>query len=226
MAVSYGPKGAAVAKALGAGKVSAPPFAKGSDGIAPVVALGHIDPKFFKASDFTIDCDGCTACCRGDDGPRINEDEVHDYQCHKDKKGEWRLDQVDGHCVYLDLEDNSCAIHGTSEEWGEGTDPADNLDGPSQPPYVCRAFDCRSLILKFNDRGLDYMVNSKQLPLDVVIQGRAQLKAFNAMLETRASVVGADLSSLMMVPAEEKEKAELALVQQKERDDAPPNDAA
>lgn len=188
-------------------KVSAPPFAKGSDTVVPAVALGHIDPNFFRASDFRIDCDGCTACCRGDDGPRINEDEIHDYECHQDDKGEWRLNQVDGHCVYLDTEDHSCAIHGSSEEWGEGTDPVDNLDGPSRPPYVCRAFDCRSLIIKFNNKGLDFMVNSGQLPLEVVVEGRRQLKAFNNMIETRASTVGADLSSLMMVPAEENPDA-------------------
>ena len=51
------------------------------------------------------------------------------------------------------------------------------------------------------------MVNSKQLPLEVVIQGRAQLKAFNNMIETRALTVGANLSGLMMVPAEENPDA-------------------
>lgn len=200
MAVNYGPKGEAVAKALGArGKVTAPPFAKGSDSATPAVALGHIDPNFFRPSDFAVDCDGCTACCKGDDGPRINEDEVVDYQCHQDDKGEWRLDQgEDGWCVYLDSE--GCSIHE-----GRARDPDDGL--PACPPYVCRAFDCRSLIIKFNNRGLDYMVNSKQLPLDVVIQGRKQLQAFNRMIELRATTVGADLTEFLMVPAEEREDA-------------------
>ncbi len=57
------------------------------------------------------------------------------------------------------------------------------------------------------------MINSGQLPLEVVVEGRRQLKAFNHMIETRALTVGADLSSLLMVPAEERE-------------DAPPDDAA
>lgn len=194
MAVDYG------------NKVSAPPFAKGSDGVVPAIALGHIDPAFFQPSDFTIDCDGCTACCRGDDGPRINEDELLDYACHQDDKGEWRLDQVDGRCVYLDTERHLCSIH-YSDEPGSGPDPADHVDGPTEPPYVCRAFDCRSLIIKFNNKGLDFMVNSRQLPLEVVIQGRAQLKAFNNMIETRALTVGANLSALLMVSAEENPDA-------------------
>lgn len=201
MAVSYGPKGEAVAQALGVrGKVTAPPFAKGSDGVTPAVALGGVDEDFFQASDFEIDCDGCTACCRGDDGPIILPEETNLYACHKDDKGNWRLDQVDGHCVYLDEEAHGCGLHGKR-------DPATILDGPQQPPRICRDFDCRSIILKFNNRGLDYMVNSGQLPLEVVVTGRRQLQAFNNMIETRATVVGADLSSLMMVPAEENPDA-------------------
>ncbi len=200
MGVSYGPKGAAVAKALGVGNISAPPFAKGTDTLTAASALGAIDEDFFKSSDFEIDCGGCTACCHGDDGPIILPGEYDTYECHKDDKGNMRLDQVDGHCVYLG--DGGCSIHFDREFHHE----EGSLE-PDKPPKICRDFDCRSIIIKFNNRGLDHMVNSKQLPLDVVIQGRAQLKQFNAMIETRALTVGADLSSLLMAPAEEQPDA-------------------
>lgn len=183
MAVNYGQK------------VSVPDFKKGSDTATAAVALGHLDPDFFKPSDFEVDCDGCTACCKGDDGPRINDDEREDYACHVDDKGEWRLDQVDGHCVYLG--DHGCSIHNDR--------PADDL--PPCPPRICRDFDCRSIIIKFNDRGLDQLVNSKQLPIDVVIQGRAKLKQFNDMINTRAAMGEVDLSALLMTPAEEADDA-------------------
>lgn len=190
-------------------KVSAPPFAKGTDNLTAAIAVTP-----FKESDFAIDCDGCTACCRGDDGPIINPGEVSDYQCHKDDKGNWRLDQTpEGHCVYLDdlgpeFGGSGCAIH-YSDGPLEGPDPANNLgDAPTQPPRICRDFDCRSIIVKFNTRGLDFMVNSGQLPLEVVIQGRKQLKAFNDMINTRALSGGADLSALLMAPAEESSNAQ------------------
>lgn len=180
-----------------------PPFEKGTDSVTPAVALGSVDEAFFRDTDFAIDCDGCTACCRGDDGPIILPGEANVYASHKDDKGNWRLDQTaEGHCVYLDTERHLCAIH-YEEAAGKGPDPADRLEGPSQPPRICRDFDCRSIIIKFNQRGLDFMVNSGQLPLEVVVTGRRQLQAFNNMIETRALSVGADLSSLMMVPAEE-----------------------
>ena len=180
--------------------VHAPPYAKGADKLTAAIAVTP-----FKDGDFDIDCDGCTACCHGDDGPIILDSEYHDYACHKDDKGNMRLDQVDGHCVYLAIVEDSegvdhiqgCAIHAMR-------DPATILDGPAEPPKICRDFDCRSIIIKFNNRGLDYMVNSKQLPLDVVIQGRAKLKQFNDMINTRALSGGADLSGLLMAPAEEE----------------------
>lgn len=177
MAVSYGPKGEQ--------------YKRAEDQLTSAVAVTP-----FKEDDFAIDCDGCTACCKGHDGPIILTEEQSDYQCHKDSKGQWRLDQTEeGQCVYLG--DRGCSIHGTSEEWGEGTDPADNLDGPTQPPRICRDFDCRSVIIKFNNRGLDQMVRAKQLPLDVVIQGRKKLAEFNNMINVRAVSGGADLSGLM-----------------------------
>lgn len=193
--------------------VHAPPFAKGADQLTAAIAVAE-----FKDSDFEIDCDGCTACCHGDDGPIILDSEVHDYACHKDPKGNMRLDQVDGRCVYLD--DHGCSIHnpvftlttdleGHCEEVQVYLDEcADRIhkelsNRPRRPPKICRDFDCRSVIIKFNTRGLDYMVNSKQLPIDVVIQGRAKLKQFNDMINTRALSGGVDLSPLLMAPAEE-----------------------
>lgn len=180
------------------GNVSAPPFAKGTDHLTAAIAVAE-----FKDSDFVIDCDGCTACCRGDDGPIITPDEVTEYACHKDDKGNWRLDQADGRCVYLssgsDESPPGCMLHfmrDATEAHG------DDVEEALPPPRICRDFDCRSIIVKFNDRGLDYMVNSKQLPLDVVIQGRAQLKRFNDMINTRALAGGVDLSPLLMAPAE------------------------
>lgn len=185
MTVNYGPAGEK--------------FKKGRDQATSAIALGGLDPDFFKPADFVIDCDGCTACCKGDDGPRINEDELDDYACHRDDKGEWRLDQTEeGHCVYLG--EHGCTIHATQPRDLEAKLPA-------QPPRICRDFDCRSIILKFNNRGLDQLVNSRQLPLDVVIQGRAKLKQFNDMINVRAVTTGADLSALLMTPAEERTDA-------------------
>lgn len=192
MGVNYGPK---------AGNLAVPDFKKGTDTATAAVALGAIDPEFFKESDFEIDCDGCTACCKGEDGPIINDDEYLDYYCHKDDKGNMRLDQVDGHCVYLG--EAGCSIHGQLglplEELGQ-----EDRGTPPWPPRICRDFDCRSVIIKFNDRGLDHLVNSGQLPLDVVIQGRAKLKGFNDMINVRAMSAGVDLSALLMKPGEEE----------------------
>ena len=215
--------------------VHAPPFAKGTDSLTAAIAVTP-----FKDGDFDIDCDGCTACCHGDDGPIILPEEVPHYDCHKDDKGNWRLDQADGQCVYLGFIDKAvgahrrgCTIHAPAftlsisdyEELAGAERLADNEDvqswleecsdaihkellhRPARPPKICRDFDCRSIIVKFNNRGLDFMVNSKQLPIDVVIQGRAKLKAFNDMINTRALSGGADLSGLLMAPAEESDDA-------------------
>lgn len=200
MAVNYGQK------------VSVPDFKKGSDTATAAVAIGYLDPDFFKPSDFEVDCDGCTACCKGDDGPRINDDEREDYACHVDEKGEWRLDQVDGHCVYLGPLNGAkegCLLHYACDIWESIPEEQrkDESHAPLPPPRICRDFDCRSIIIKFNDRGLDQLVNSKQLPIDVVIQGRAKLKQFNDMINTRASVGKVDLSALLMTPAEEADDA-------------------
>jgi hypothetical protein len=194
--------------------VHAPPFAKGADKLTAAIAVTP-----FKDGDFDIDCDGCTACCHGDDGPIILDSEEYDYACHKDDKGNVRLDQEDGVCVYL--EDGGCGIHNAAFELlvsDPGLACREDVQGyleqcselihkelgvPMRPPKICRDFDCRSIIVKFNNRGLDFMVNSKQLPIDVVIQGRAKLKQFNDMINTRALSGGADLSALLMAPAEE-----------------------
>jgi hypothetical protein len=204
------------------GNLAAPPFKKGSDSLTAAIAVTP-----FKDGDFDIDCDGCTACCHGDDGPIILPEEAHDYACHKDAKGNMRLDQVDGSCVYL--EGAGCGIHAPAfrltisdyeklavheeledneavQQWLEECAEAIHQEYhiPFRPPKICRDFDCRSIIVKFNNRGLDFMVNSKQLPIDVVIQGRAKLKQFNDMINTRALSGGADLSGLLMAPAEEE----------------------
>jgi hypothetical protein len=186
---------------------AAAPFAKGADHLTAAIAVTP-----FKESDFVIDCDGCTACCRGDDGPIINPGEVSDYDCHQDDKGQWRLDQTEeGQCVYLskgsDEAPAGCMLHfmvDATESYG------DRVDEALPPPRICRDFDCRAVIVKFTNRGLDYMVNSGQLPLEVVIEGRRQLKKWNDMINTRALAGGADLSGLLMTPGKENSDGEVS----------------
>lgn len=175
--------------------VHAPSFAPGQDQLTAAIAVCE-----FKDSDFEIDCDGCTACCHGADGPIILPEEVSAYACHKDDKGNWRLDQEEGRCVYLTLGDDESPAGCMLRFMQDATEAyGDDRSEALPPPDVCRRFDCRSIIVKFNNRGLDYLVNSKQLPLDVVIMGRQKLKQFNDMINTRALAGGVDLSPLLML---------------------------
>ena len=82
----------------------------------------------------TVPCNGCTACCRGQDvilSPE-NGDHLEDYDAvYKGSDRLWRLKLVDGErlgfpgeqvCVYLTA--NGCGIH-------------------DRAPWACRQFDCR-----------------------------------------------------------------------------------
>lgn len=149
------------------------------DALTPAIA---VLADSFTSEDFVIDCDGCTACCRGTEGVKVDDGERLPFDTYKDDKGEWRLKQVDGECVYLgQLEaygKKGCTIH-------------------DHAPRRCREFDCRAAIIFFGSIGIDELVREAKLPLAVVEQGRAKLAEWNRTMNVRALSGGADLSFLM-----------------------------
>ncbi len=145
------------------------------DALTPAIAV-LVDS--FTSKDFEIDCDGCTACCRGHDGVKLDAEDVGRFRdvAHQDEKGEWRLNQIDGACVYL--VDRGCSIH-------------------ADAPRRCKEFDCRAAVITYSAVGIDELVKSGGLPLAVVEMGRTKLEEFNNVMNTRALSGGADLSFLM-----------------------------
>lgn len=147
------------------------------DALTPAIAVLS---ESFKEGDFDIDCEGCTACCRGHDGVKVDQGEEVLFDTVKDERGEWRVRNVDGQCVYLSDDDEhpGCTIHETA-------------------PRRCQEFDCRAAIIFFNNVGIDELVREAKLPLDVVTMGRKKLGEFNNVMNTRALAGGGDLSFLM-----------------------------
>lgn len=148
------------------------------DALTPAIAVLS---ESFTERDFDIDCDGCTACCRGEAGVKVDQGEEIRFDTVKDDKGEWRLRQVDGACIYLNEDDNGCTIY-------------------EDAPRRCKEFDCRAAVIFFGNIGLDELVREAKLPLAVVEQGRAKLDEWNNVMNTRALSGGADLSFLMEKP--------------------------
>lgn len=154
------------------------------DALTPAIAV-LVDS--FKSEDFEIDCDGCTACCRGHDGVKLDAADVGRFRgaAHQDDKGEWRLNQVDGACVYLG--------------------PVGETPGPYREgcmihhmaPRRCQDFDCRAAVITYSAVGIDDLVKSGELPLAVVEMGRKKLDEFNNVMNTRALSGGGDLSFLV-----------------------------
>jgi hypothetical protein len=145
------------------------------DALTPAIAVLS---ESFTEADFVIDCDGCTACCRGEAGVKVDQGEEVLFDTVKDDKGEWRLRQVDGACIYLDDDDGGCSIH-------------------EDAPRRCQEFDCRAAVIYFGNMGLDELVRDAKLPLAVVEQGRAKLAEWNRTMNVRAMSGGADLSFLV-----------------------------
>ncbi|MCH7510786.1 MAG: hypothetical protein IIB19_00305 [Chloroflexi bacterium] len=58
-------------------------------------------------------------------------------------------------------------------------------------------FDCRAAVIAYSAIGIDELVKSGELPLDVVTMGRKKLEEFNNVMNTRALSGGADLGFLM-----------------------------
>ncbi len=145
------------------------------DALTPAIA---VLTESFTSEDFEIDCDGCTACCRGHDGVKLDAADVGRFRdvAHQDDKGEWRLNQIDDACVYLD--DDGCSIH-------------------DDAPRRCKEFDCRAAVITYSAVGIDKLVTQGDLPLAVVEMGRKKLEEFNNVMNTRALSGGADLSFLM-----------------------------
>ncbi len=155
------------------------------DALTPAIAV-LVDS--FKAEDFEIDCDGCTACCRGHDGVKLDAADVGRFRgaAHQDDKGEWRLNQIDDACVYL--VDDGCSIH-------------------DDAPRRCKEFDCRAAVITYSAVGIDKLVTQGDLPLAVVEMGRKKLHEFNNVMNTRALSGGGDVSFLMQLDGEEKPDA-------------------
>lgn len=154
------------------------------DALTPAIA---VLVESFTEKDFVIDCDGCTACCRGHDGVKLDAGDVGRFRgsAHQDDKGEWRLNQVDGACVYLGP---------------VGDDPGPHREGcmiHDRAPRRCKEFDCRAAVITYSAVGIDELVTQGDLPVDVVIMGRKKLEEFNNVMNTRALSGGADLSFLM-----------------------------
>lgn len=147
------------------------------DALTPAVAVLQ---DTFTEADFAIDCEGCTACCRGHDGVKLDVEEEVRFDSVKDERGEWRVRNVDGACVYLSDDDETpgCTIH-------------------EDAPRRCQEFDCRAAIIFFNNVGIDELVREAKLPLAVVEMGRKKLQEFNNVMNTRALAGGGDLSFLM-----------------------------
>ena len=147
------------------------------DALTPAIAVLS---ESFQEGDFDIDCEGCTACCRGHDGVKLDVEEEVRFDSVKDERGEWRVRNVDGACVYLSDDDESpgCTIH-------------------EDAPRRCQEFDCRAAIIFFNNVGIDELVREAKLPLAVVEMGRKKLGEFNKLMNLRATSGGADLSFLM-----------------------------
>lgn len=152
------------------------------DALTPAIA---VLAESFTEKDFEIDCDGCTACCRGHDGVKLDAGDVGRFRgaAHQDDKGEWRLNQIDDECVYLVEAEGvwGCSIH-------------------DDAPRRCKEFDCRSAVICYSAIGIDELVAKAQLPLDVVTMGRKKLEEFNNAMNVRAVSGGADLSFLMEKP--------------------------
>lgn len=154
----------------------------------PALVSDHLTPAIavladsFTEDDFAIDCDGCTACCRGHDGVKLDDHELHDYECHQDAKGEWRVDVDDeGRCVYLgELAKGAegCTIHGSA-------------------PRRCQEFDCRAAVITYSRVGIDELVSQGALPMAVVEMGRKKLDEWNTQMNVRALSGGANLTFLM-----------------------------
>lgn len=149
------------------------------DALTPAIA---VLTESFTPEDFVIDCDGCTACCRGHEGVKLDDGERLQFDSYKDNLGEWRVIQTSKEeCVYLgELEDGTrgCTIH-------------------EYAPRRCREFDCRAAVIFFGSVGIDELVREAKLPLAVVEQGRAKLAEWNKLMNVRALSGGADLSFLL-----------------------------
>lgn len=153
-----------------------------SEQLTPAIAVLF---ESFTSEDFEIDCDGCTACCCGHHGVKLDEDELSHYPAvniYPDPRGEWRMKQIAGQCVYLSMGDNErwgCSIHGEAM------------------PRRCREFDCRAAVITYSPIGIDELVAKGELPLAVVEMGRLKLDEWNRAMEVRALSGGGDLSFLM-----------------------------
>lgn len=153
-----------------------------SDHLTPAIAV-LVDS--FTEADFAIDCDGCTACCRGHEGVKLDDDEVMHFSSYKDAKGEYRMTQVDGECINLGnistkvgVLTMGCTIH-------------DNA------PRRCREFDCRAAVITYSQVGIDELVAKGELPLAVVEMGRMKLDEWNNAMNVCALSGGGDLTFLM-----------------------------
>ena len=178
---------------------SCPLASVSKDQLTPAIAVLS---ESFKEGDFDIDCEGCTACCRGHDGVKVDLGEEALYDTVKDDHGEWRLRNVDGKCVYLDekggtIHANRQPAHHHTEMDGRPVVVLDEEMPLKLQPRRCREFDCRAAIIFYNNVGIDELVRTSKLPLDVVTMGRKKLAEFNNLMNLRATSGGADLSFLM-----------------------------
>lgn len=60
-----------------------------------------------------LECNGCTACCRGDKIHLLPGEDPANWETVERDGRHW-LKRVDGNCVYLT--DNGCSIHGKAPE--------------------------------------------------------------------------------------------------------------
>lgn len=127
----------------------------------------------FDISRSTVPCGTCRQCCRGNSFVMLLADEgddVESYQheivhlaaarigplSHKAGSGPILKRQSNGDCVYLGPD--GCTIH-------------------DRAPKVCRAFDCRVLVLKHTRSETRAMIADGLLDRDIVDQGRRLLRS-------------------------------------------------
>lgn len=95
-----------------------------------------------------VNCNGCTACCRGWDIELQPQDDWSQY----DHSGGKLTRKPDGSCVYLG--DKGCTIH-------------------DRAPYVCRKFDCRVRFLQWLQG-----TPGSGASADVMVAGEKRLRAY------------------------------------------------
>ena len=120
-----------------------------------------------------VPCDGCTACCRGEQIILHPEDgdDPSQYETVPAKRsgGLDRIEEIyglkydgalalkqkpNGDCIYLG--EKGCTIH-------------------DHRPAICRTFDCRKFVLKFPGRQLRALVKRGVLDKDMIEAGRRLL---------------------------------------------------